>query len=85
MLHSIEHRPLYFHESEIDQCFMGAVELHALENKNRLLYSDKSLIAVSRGSIFNKEELSKKFGIESTDSCSNDTKFVAGLYKRKGS
>jgi asparagine synthase (glutamine-hydrolysing) len=84
LLHSIEHHPLYFHESEIDHCFMGAVELLALENKNKLLYNDKSLIAVSRGSIFNKEELSKKFGIESTDSCSNDTKFVAELYKRKG-
>jgi asparagine synthase (glutamine-hydrolysing) len=84
LLHSMDHHSQYFHEWVLDRCFMGAVELSALEYKNRLLYNDKSLIGVSRGSIFNKEDLSKKFGIESTGSCVNDTKFIAELYHREG-
>jgi asparagine synthase (glutamine-hydrolysing) len=85
LLHSMEHYSPYFSEWALDQCFMGAVELGSLKGKNRPLYGDKSLLAVSRGGIFNKYSLSKKFEIESAVSCVNDTQFVAELYKREGS
>ncbi|MGE5637573.1 MAG: asparagine synthetase B family protein, partial [Chloroflexota bacterium] len=86
LLSSMEHHSSYFHKWAIDQnrSLIGVVELNALKDRNNPLYNDNLVMAVSRGNIFNKNELSTKFGLEPSDSCINDTKFIVELYKKQG-
>jgi len=85
MVNSLKHEDFYVDEWILDPCLLGAVELESLHNKNNLAYDDaKSLIGVSRGNIYNKQELSRKLGIQSTPYYSNDAKFIVELYEKEG-
>lgn len=85
MTNSLKHENKLIAEWVIDSCLLGVVELKFLHNPNGLLYSNgESLIGVSRGNIYNKKELSKKFGIEDNSPSLNDTRFVVELYEKEG-
>ena len=86
MADSLKHEDWYVDEWILDSCLLGAVELEFLYQINSLVYDDgESLIGVSRGNIYNKQELSEKFGIHYTPLYSNDIRFVVELYRKEGS
>lgn len=85
MANSLKHEDWYETESIVDSCLLGAVELDFLGNRNNPLYDERtSLIGVSKGVIYNKQELGREYGIEPAASCTDDTKFVVELYKKLG-
>ena len=85
MVSSMKHDPSYVTEEFLGSCFLGAVEVNGVHKKNRLLYDNgSSLIGVSKGSVFNKKALSEKFGVSSSFSCTNDTRFFVELYEKEG-
>jgi asparagine synthase (glutamine-hydrolysing) len=68
-----------------DSHFIASVEIDNLYGKNDPLYDDgKSLVGVSKGGIFNKEELKSRFGVSSGFSCTNDTRFLIEMYEKDG-
>jgi asparagine synthase (glutamine-hydrolysing) len=86
MADSLKHEDWYVDEWILDPCLLGAVELGFLHGGNSLIYRDGgSLVGVSRGSIYNKQELSRRFGIQSADSYLNDTRLIVELYENEGS
>jgi len=85
MVNSLKHEDFYVDEWILDPCLLGAVKLEFLHTNSSLAHDEeRSLVGVSRGNIYNKRELCRKFGIEYTSSCTNDTQFIIELYKRKG-
>lgn len=83
MADSLKHEDWYISESVTDSCLLGVVELDFLRRRNNPIYNDgKSLIGVSRGIIYNKQELGQKYGVEWSASDTNDTKFIVELYKK---
>ena len=78
MGNSMKHEEFYIHNWMIlDSCALGIVELESSYNKNSLVcVKDGSLACVLRGNVYNKKELSEKFGIENTSSHLNDAQFI---------
>jgi asparagine synthase (glutamine-hydrolysing) len=83
---SIRHNDnLVVQECFTDTCYIASVELVDLFRKNNPLYDNgESLVGVSKGGIFNKDELGRRFNITSSPSCINDTRFIVELYKKLG-
>ncbi len=76
---------LVVEECFTNKCFLASVELADLFRKNNLLYDNgETLVAVSKGGIFNKDELRQKFNIASSASSINDTCFIVELYEKVG-
>jgi asparagine synthase (glutamine-hydrolysing) len=68
-----------------DKSFLASVELADLFRKNNPLYDNgESLVGVSKGGFFNKDEIRQKFNITSNASCTNDTRFIVELYEKVG-
>jgi len=85
MANSMKHEDRYVDEWIFDSCLLGAVELGFLNQGKSLIYCDAdSFRGVSRGNIYNKLELSRRFGIQCTNSSLNDTRFIVELYEKEG-
>lgn len=85
MANSLKHEDWYVAKWISDSCLLGTVELDFLRRDDSIIYSDgDSLIGVSRGNIYNKQELSRKFGIRCTPFYLNDTRFIVELYEKDG-
>ena len=81
----MKHEDWYVVEHISNPCILGIVELDFLHCGNSLIYDNGgSLVGVSKGNIYNKKELSVKFGVESAPSSSNDTRFIVELYEKEG-
>jgi len=81
----MKHENWYVVEHISEPCVLGAVELDFLHRGNSMIYDNgDTLVGVSRGNIYNKKELSSKFGIQSTPFHSNDTRFIVELYEKEG-
>lgn len=84
MANSMKHEDWYVDEWTLDTCLIGVVELEFLhKNPSFAQTEDKELIGVSRGSVYNKGELSEKYGFESNSYLTNDTRFLLDLYKKE--
>lgn len=71
----MRHEKWYVVEWILDQCLLGAVELEFLRKKGSLIYlGDKSVIGVSKGSIFSKQENSER----------HDPGFIVEAYRNEG-
>lgn len=85
MTNSLKHEDWYVGEWVLDSYLLGAVELEFLRHGSSLIYCDgDAFVGVSRGNIYNKQELSRRFEIQCTPSYLNDTGFIVELYKKEG-
>jgi asparagine synthase (glutamine-hydrolysing) len=81
----MKHEEWYVDEWVLDPCLLGTVEPDFLHHEYNLAEDDeRSLIAVSKGNIYNKDELSDAFSIAKSSSYVNDTSFLVDIYKKKG-
>jgi len=65
----------------VNPCLLGVVELNTIKCKNITKDKNIELMGVSRGQIFNKDQLAKKHDIRSNSPLLNDIKFITHLYK----
>lgn len=84
MANSLKHGDWYIGIWIPGACLLGAVEPKSVRGRNILDEEKILLMGVSRGHIYNKDELSRRFYIECDSSFLNDIGFIMQLYKKLG-
>jgi asparagine synthase (glutamine-hydrolysing) len=85
MENSVKHENCHVEKWISDFCLLGTVQLKFLRNKHSIIHDkEMPLVGISTGNVYNKRELSQKFGIKNAFSQKNCNQFFIDLYKKKG-